>query len=207
MNALKKGMAVVFLSVAALFSSTPCAKATITGDAAILAQQILQYLNDIEMDLQQWDYIEEKVDKVAHISRIIDATSKAYTSVNSISKTIETAASFVSHSKMYYNYLATCGSNFRVLNCGRMINSFWDSTVMMEQEVVGTLNTFSNLLSSVASSPKEQADVADKVGDQFKIAVLDRMNASQMALDQYIHQTALDNAAKSNQNFLKLRIH
>lgn len=183
------------VAVPSLFISTPCAEATVAGDAALLAQQIAQFIQDLCFDIEKWDDVADRLKEVRKISQIISKGSQAYSSLNNLKNSMKAVIRAGQKLEGMHDYLVTYGSNFRIDRALHIYNKFMRQTANLFEEVETTIKTFDSLrdlkpLELLQAIDDATSSVAGAVGDLEENAMDDTVGLC--------HDTAIDLIVEQN---------
>lgn len=82
MKIYRKIIMVIAVAIPLSLIPNKCAQATAAGDAALLGQQVTQFLNDISMDQWKLGEFTSRMEKLERIVRLIDSGSSLYNHMN-----------------------------------------------------------------------------------------------------------------------------
>ena len=160
MRGIKKFLAVMVLVVPMTFVPVKCAKATAAGDVLLLAQQVLQYLQDFE--LGQWDVddLSKKFDEITRIANWVSKGTSVYDTVRDVTRLVRKTEIITRKSVRFYRYVATLEDDDFEMD--RIVRTTRICINNMEYIYEGVRNVVEDIASLKSSSPKEVMDATDK---------------------------------------------
>ena len=188
---------------------TNCAKATIAGDVALLAQQICQFLNDIDIDVAKWKDYAEKFKKLEKIAKTIAEGSQAYSTIKSMTKTIKLIERCGRDAVNYINYLEKFSSNFRIDKAYSIYKGFNRRTSTLYSDITKTIENITSYAKksgdeSTSVSPVEMLKACDEALDEFAGVIVQNSDETRSRLGGLCLQTSIDDSCQSNADFLEL---
>ncbi len=154
---MKKLKMFILTTVMALFGlSVPKADATILGDllnagqdAALLAQQYAQFLQDMSIHIdQKMDFIEKTmkfINETRNVYNRISDGKRALTSINSIAYSSERIIRLIGDTKQRYDNICRYGNASDVQKALRVLHAVQNDTKGLYYEVLGSLSDLKNL--------------------------------------------------------------
>lgn len=160
MRGFKKFLAVIVLAVPMSFVPVKCARATAAGDVLLLAQQVLQYLQDFE--LGQWDVddLSKKFDEITRIASWVSKGTSVYDTVRDVTRLVKKTEIITRKSVRFYRYVATLEDDDFEMD--RIVRTTRICINNMEYIYEGVRNVVEDIASLKSSSPKEVMDATDK---------------------------------------------
>lgn len=107
MKRFRKLLMVLALAVPMSFVPVKCAKATAAGDALLLVQQILQYVQDFDLGGLNLRDIEQKFDDLERIASWVSKGTSAYDTIRDISRLANKTERITKKSVKFYRYVAS----------------------------------------------------------------------------------------------------
>lgn len=209
MKRLRKAFMVFAISIPLTLVPTNCAKATIAGDVALLAQQIAQFLNDWDFDLAKWKDYADKFKQLEKIANTIAEGSQAYSTIKSMGKTIKMIERCGRDAKNYITYLEKFGSNFRIDRAYSIYTGFNRRTSTLYTDITKTIENITSYATkfgdqSTSVSPVEMLKACDEALDEFAGVIVQSSDETKSQLGQLCLQTSIDESCESNAEFLEL---
>lgn len=203
MEAIRKYVVMAMLTVGTLFVSTPCADATAAGDAALLAQQLAQFIQDLGFDTAKWKDVEKRLKEVREIARTISKGTQAYSAVNNIFKASGQIIRTGKTLENYRQYLMTFGDNFKIERAYYIYKRFMRQSGNVLDEVQKTISSFDKLTDI---KPLELLQAVDDATSSVAAVVSDLGEDSKSETVDLCFNAAMDEVASQNQKFYGLQI-
>lgn len=203
MKRIKKTIVMIAVAVSSLFVSTPCADATAAGDAALLAQQIAQFIQDLGFDAAKWKDVEKRLREVRDIYKTISKGTQAYSSVNNI---LDASKQIIRTGKTldsYRSYLMEFGDNFKIDRCYYIYKRFMRQTGNLFEEVQKTIRSFDKLTDL---KPLELLAAVDDATSTLSAVVEDLGDDAKNETVNLCFNAAMESNVENNQKFYSLRI-
>ena len=204
MNRMKKVILMLAVTCFSLLVSTPCAEAQwyaeAAAEAALLTQQIAQFLQDLGFDIEKWSDVEKRLKEVRNIAKTVSQNSQSFKNIaNATDHVIKTGKAIVS----YQEYILTFGDNFRIERSYYIYNRFMRQTTYLIDEVQHTIQSFDRLrdakplqyVRSVNDATESVATIIQEMGDEAKTETA-----------ELCFKVAQDEVAAQNQKFFSLRM-
>ena len=203
MKGMKKFIVMVAVALSSLFISTPCADATAAGDAALLAQQIAQFIQDLGFDSAKWRDVEKRLKEVRDIYKTISKGTQAYSSVNNILNASKQIVRTGKTLDSYREYLIEFGDNFKIERSYYIYKRFMRQTTNLFEEVEKTIRSFDKLTDL---KPLELLSAVDDATSSLSAVVNDLGAEAKNETVNLCFNSAMDNNAEKNHKFFSLRI-
>lgn len=203
MKCYRKFIVMIAVSMSALFISTPCADATAAGDAALLAQQLAQFIQDLGFDAAKWKDIEKRLKEVRDIARTISKGTQAYTAVNNILKASQQIIRTGKTLDTYREYLLSFGDNFKIERSYYIYKRFMRQTSNLFDEVQKTISAFDKLTDL---KPLELLQAVDDATSSVSAVILDMGDDAKSETVDLCFMAAMDEVSLQNQKFYVMTI-
>lgn len=207
MKGLKKYVLMLSLTGASLFVSTPCAEAQwyveAAMEAALLAQQIAQFLGDLSYDIEKWSDVERRLKELWNISKTISNGVQAFSSVNNVIKASEQITRTAKSIESYQKYLLTFGDSFKIERSYYIYKRFLRQTTNIFDEVQRTIKSFDRLRDA---KPLQYLRAVDNCTSELAVVVMDLGEDSKSETVELCFSAAMDEVAAQNQTFYQLNI-
>lgn len=190
MNKITKILVVLAAALPLLFRPTVCAKATIAGDgatAALLIQQIAQFVQDLDIGSFTIADLNEKWDRVERITQIVADGKKAYTTTKSIGKIFDLVKRCQYDCISFFNFLKrNSNGGLRLTNAQSLYNTFEHYTgAIMEEgsqilENVTTLfagGSANDIMQSISNTLDEVQTAVSTQYEQLKTQMIELCSA------------------------------
>lgn len=154
MKRLSKFFLTLALVVTGMCYSPSSAKADLlgVGDAALLAQQILQYIQDLNIGnnseqgfKQLYDNIKKGVAGLQNILNVFDANKKGVRTFRNVAELTRKIAHTAEDISDYVEYLGTIGDDFEISRCYNLYRSFRSRTEYIMSDLSSILDTMRSL--------------------------------------------------------------
>lgn len=194
-----------------MFTPTHCAKASLIGDAALLAQQVAQFLNDFSFDNAKWADFANKFKQLGKIVKVISNGSQAYSTMRSIEKSVKLITSTGEDCYRFISYLEKYSTNFRVDRAYNIYNGFNRLSSSLYSDISKTLTSFLDLTkqsgsqSSTGFSPLEYVKAVDEVLAEFSGSLVESVDETKLALVDMCVKTSVDNSCSDNADFFETK--
>lgn len=202
MSRLKKCFLMFSVSMSMLLVSTPCAEAQwyaeAAAEAALLAQQIAQFLQDLGFDSEKWHDVEKRIREVRDIAKTVSGGKQAYTSVNNILKASEQIIRTGRTIESYQQYLLSFGDNFKIERSYYIYKRFMRQTTNLFDEVEKTIKSFDRLRDT---KPLQYLRSVDEATSAVMSVVLDLGIEAKDETVDLCFMAALDEVSLQNQKF------
>lgn len=219
MRVLKKALKISLVAISLIF--LPCNRAEAffrlaaeaAADAALLAQQIAQFFQDFDMDLKKWEDFADKFKQLEKMSKVFDNGSQAYTTINSMSKTVKLITRCGRDAERYITYLEKNSTNFRVDRAYSIYQGYNRRTASLCKDfsnVLKNLSEYANAMgksSSPSVTPTELLSSVSETLDQFTCVITDESDKTREMLKDLCLQTSIDESCKENAEFLEMKFY
>lgn len=191
------------VATTSLFVSTPCADATAAGDAALLAQQIAQFIQDLGFDAAKWKDVERRLKEVRDIAKTISKGTQAYSSVNNIFNASRQIIRTGKTLESYREYLLDFGDNFKIERAHYIYKSFMRKTSNVFDEVQKTIKSFDKLTDL---KPLELLQAVDDATSTVSVVIRDLGADAKADTAELCYDAAMDEVQEQNRKFYSLYI-
>lgn len=219
MRILKKALMSTAVAIPLLF--LPCNRADAffrlaaeaAADAALLAQQIAQFFQDFDMDLKKWEDYADKFKELQRMAKIFDTGSQAYTTINSMSKTVKLITRCGRDAERYITYLEKNSTNFRIDKAYSIYQGYNRRTAALCTDFSNTLKNLSEYAKAMSKSsspsvtPTEVLSSVNETLDQFTCVITDESDKTRSQLKELCLQTSIDESCKDNADFLEMNFY
>lgn len=195
MKGFKKLFVMIALAGSSLFVSTPCADASIAGDAALLAQQIAQFFQDFNFDLEKWQDVSRRLNEVKKLSRVLNNGSQAWTSVNNIINTSQQIVRCGEKIESYNRFLKRQSTAFRIERCHDIYIAFMRRSGNLYDEIQKTLKQFASLTDL---KPLEMIQAVDAATTSFSETVTGMSDIATNSCVELCYSTVQDEIVDQN---------
>lgn len=205
MKNLRKVFVTIGLVCSMMFITPTISRADMTGagDAALLAQQFAQFIQDFELDEKKWTDIEARLNEVHKITSTITKGSQAYTSVHNIYKSEKQIIRTYKDFERYISYLKEFGNNFQITRAHSIYNSFMRRSKTLLDDASKTLKIFEGLHDL---KPLELLNAVDGATTSVSESVTEMRASSTEEVATICHEAAMEQVVEENQKFKKLNI-
>lgn len=169
MKKITKMVAALAMVIAGLLAGGREAKADVTGaaDAALLLQQILQYVQDFDIGNLTDENLQALVrsvdDRARGMKRIIDlcdAGQKGFGTFNNVIEATRMVARTTSDVQYYIDFISRIGDDYDITQCYYLYRTFTNRSKLVLSDMKSTLATLSKIESS---EPMAYMEAIDKV--------------------------------------------
>lgn len=203
---MKKFTHKVAILLIALFSLTPSpSNADIfgAGDAALLAQQIAQFLQDLALDNKKWQDIRNRLKQVDDVAKTITKGKNGYTSIKNIVSATDNTLHTLREIDWYIEYLTEFSDNFSINRAHYIYKDFVSRSNAIIKEVGVTIKSF-DYITDV--KPLELLDAMDKVTKQTSNQIAKESSTAIDELHALYKNNLYRNMARQYKEFKKLNI-
>lgn len=173
------------------------------GDAALLAQQVAQFVQDFTLDDKKWSDIKQRLQQVDNIAKTITQGKQAYSSIHSIVRCAKQIVTTARCLESYIDYLEEFGDNFRIDRAHIIYKSFCRRSNNLYKDVTKTLKSFDSLTDL---KPLELLKAVDEATSELSESVSDMSEGSTNDMVQLCHGVVIDQIVDDNNRFRKLNI-
>lgn len=210
MGRFKKIILVAVTAIPLSLIPVNCAKASVAGDVALLAQQIAQFLNDWDFDTNKWKDYADKFKQLERITNTIANGSQAYSTIKSIGKTVKMIERVGRDAESYINYLEKYSSNFRIDRAYSIYKGFNSRTSRLYKDISKTIENIASYSvkgsgdHSTSVTPLEILKATDEALDEFAGVISQESDITKDALANICIQTSIDESCDQNREFLEM---
>lgn len=204
MKGLKKKLLMLAVAMPLLFVSTPCARAQwfaeAAAEAALLTQQIAQFLQDLGFDADKWADVERRLKEVRNIAVTVSRGSQAVKNIaNASGHIIRTGKTLVA----YQEYLLEFGDNFKIERSYYIYKSFMRRTANVLDEVQTTVSSFERLRDT---KPLQYIRSVEKATNSVSVVIRDLGDDAKADTAELCYDAAMDEVQEQNRKFYSLII-
>lgn len=165
MKTYRKIMMVIAIAIPLSLIPNKCAKATAAGDAALLGQQIAQFLNDILMDEWKLDEFTTRMEKLERIVGMINSGSTLYNHMNDMNHIFRLTEMTTRRSIKFTKYACSIDNDDLDLD-----SVMWTTSVCLNNMsyIYEGLNDTWDCISDLFDDPKDAADAQNEIMEKTK---------------------------------------
>lgn len=165
MKTYRKIMMVIAVAIPLSLIPNKCAKATAAGDAALLGQQIAQFMNDILMDEWKLDEFTTRMEKLERIVGMINTGSTIYNYMNDMNHIFRLTEMTTRRSIKFTKYACSLDNDDLDLD-----SVMWTTSVCLNNMsyIYEGLNDTWDCISELFDDPKDAADAQDEIMEKTK---------------------------------------
>lgn len=173
------------------------------GDAALLAQQIAQFIQDLSLDNKKWSDIKQRLQQVDNLAKTITQGKQAYSSIHNIVKSSKQIVNTAQKLESYIDYLEDFGDNFRIDRAYTIYKSFCRRSDNLYNDITKTLKSFDSLTDL---KPLEMLKAVDEATTELSESVAAMSEQSSDDMAELCQEVAVNQVVEDNQEFKRLNI-
>ena len=181
------------------------------ADAALLAQQIAQFLNDWDFDVAKWKDYADKFKELEKIVNTLEDGSRVYSTVHQMGVTLKHIERVGRDAENYINYLEKYSTNFRVDRAYSIYKGFNRRTSNLYKEISKTVESIYDFANksgdqSTSVSPIKMLNAVNEALEEFSNSVSEDSDRVKGELADLCLQTSIDESCEQNKEFLQLNV-